>query len=62
VPYPDPARKLDFAKLEEGRASEPEAWPVPFTINIDAQPTLIDVGEGHYVRAHKGADFRELVA
>ncbi|MDA0704539.1 MAG: ABC transporter ATP-binding protein [Proteobacteria bacterium] len=62
VPYPDPARKLDFAKLEEDRASEPEAWPVPFTINVDAQPTLIDVGEGHYVRAHKGADFRELVA
>jgi peptide/nickel transport system ATP-binding protein len=62
VPYPDPARKLDFAKLEEDRASEPEAWPVPFTINVDAQPTLIDVGQGHYVRAHKGADFRELVA
>ena len=62
VPYPDPDRRLDFGQLEADRASEPEVWPVPFTINGDAQPTLIDVGEGHYVRAQQGADIREFVA
>ena len=51
VPYPDPSRQLDFTALMDGRASEPAAWPAPFC-DIEQQPTaLVDLGDGHWVRA-----------
>jgi peptide/nickel transport system ATP-binding protein len=52
VPYPDPARKLDFTALMDGRASNPAAWPPPFGVGAQRAPRLLDVGGGHYVRAH----------
>ena len=51
VPDPNPKRRLDLAALMEGRASQPEAWPAPFTINGHTHPRLVDVGDGHFVRA-----------
>jgi peptide/nickel transport system ATP-binding protein len=60
VPYPDLVRKLDLTALMEGRASDPGAWPAPFTIDAAAQPMLIDLGDGHFVRADSRADHREL--
>ncbi len=51
VPYPDPNQRLDFAALQEGRASDPSAWPPPF--NGDGGPGLVDLGDGHMVRAHR---------
>ena len=51
VPDPNPQRRLDLAELMEGRASMPDAWPAPFTINGSTQPRLVDVGDEHYVRA-----------
>jgi peptide/nickel transport system ATP-binding protein len=51
VPYPDPARRLDFSALMNGRASVPEAWPPPFTMS-STPPGLFDLGGGHFVRAH----------
>ncbi len=51
VPYPDPARRLNFSALMDGRASIPEAWPPPFTIG-NTTPSLFDLGAGHFVRAH----------
>ena len=33
VPEPDLDRKLDFAALMEGKASDPAAWPAPFRID-----------------------------
>src|SRR6185436_19070552 len=33
VPDPDLDRKLDFAALMEGKASDPRAWPVPFRLD-----------------------------
>ena len=33
------------------RASDPSAWPAPFTLNGTARPHLIDLGDGHLVRA-----------
>jgi peptide/nickel transport system ATP-binding protein len=51
VPEPNPDYRLAFDKLMEGKASQPAAWPAPFTISEAAQPRLIDVGEGHFVRA-----------
>jgi peptide/nickel transport system ATP-binding protein len=51
VPEPDPERRLDLSSLMEGRASNPAAWPAPFTVNGESRPTLVDLGEGHFVRA-----------
>nr|WP_322111166.1 ABC transporter ATP-binding protein [Tistlia consotensis] len=50
VPEPNLAHPLDLTALMEGRASEPAAWPAPFTTDGRTRPRLIDVGEGHYVR------------
>jgi len=52
VPYPDPDRKLDYAALEDGRASIPAAWPAPFNEDGTGSPGLYDLGGGHRVRAH----------
>jgi peptide/nickel transport system ATP-binding protein len=53
VPDPDPARRLDLSALMEGKASEPALWPEPFTDDgAGRRPHLIDMGDGHFVRAH----------
>ncbi len=51
VPEPSLDHPLDFSSLMDERASEPFLWPAPFTINRDARPRLVDLGEGHFVRA-----------
>ncbi|MFT5181367.1 MAG: peptide/nickel transport system ATP-binding protein, partial [Alphaproteobacteria bacterium] len=51
VPEPDINQRLDLSALMEGRASAPEAWPEPFTINGHYSPRLIELKNGHYVRA-----------
>ena len=51
VPEPNPGRRLNLTALMEGRASHPTAWPAPFTIDELAHPQLVQVGEGHFVRA-----------
>ena len=54
VPDPDPSRKLNLTALMEGKASEPPLWPEPFTDDGDQRrPRLIDMGKGHFVRAHE---------
>ncbi len=61
VPEPDLACKLDFTALMEGRASDPGAWPAPF--RADGAPLrLVDLGDGHFVRAAESADASELLA
>ena len=60
VPEPDLARKLDFAALMEGKASNPAAWPEPFCIDHGAKLELLDLGNGHYVRAHSAVDASEV--
>ncbi|MCG8511904.1 MAG: ATP-binding cassette domain-containing protein, partial [Rhodospirillales bacterium] len=52
VPYPDPRRKLDLTALMEGRASDPDAWPQPYSATAMGRPPLMEVGDGHFVRAH----------
>jgi peptide/nickel transport system ATP-binding protein len=56
VPDPDPNRRLDFDALMGGRASNPAAWPRPFTIDGTTQADLLDLGDGHFVRAEKSTD------
>ncbi|MEO8142878.1 MAG: ABC transporter ATP-binding protein [Betaproteobacteria bacterium] len=60
VPDPDLDRKLDFAALMEGKASDPRAWPAPFRLGGEARSGLLDIGNKHLVRAHEGADISEL--
>ncbi len=64
VPEPDPSRKLDLTALMQGRASIPAEWPAPFTIDDGNSGALglIDLGDGHLVRAALGASPAELVA
>jgi peptide/nickel transport system ATP-binding protein len=66
VPEPDPDYKLDLTALMEGRASIPAEWPYPFTDRdgLDDAPALrlIDVGSGHFVRAHEPPDTLELAS
>jgi peptide/nickel transport system ATP-binding protein len=51
VPNPSLDDCLDFGRVMEGKASQPGSWPAPFTIDADNQPTLIDIGNEHWVRA-----------
>jgi len=51
VPAPDLAHRLDFARLSEGRASDPTAWPEPFRRDPRNPPRLIEVAPRHFVEA-----------
>jgi peptide/nickel transport system ATP-binding protein len=51
VPAPDLEHRLDFRALMQGKASNPAAWPAPFTRNAQHRPELIDLGGGHFVQA-----------
>jgi peptide/nickel transport system ATP-binding protein len=62
VPEPNPDSRLDLSALMEGKASIPSEWPEPFTINGEHDLGLIDLGDGHYVRADPKANRQALVA
>ncbi len=51
VPYPDPQRPLDFEAIGAHRQSNPDAWPEPFRCGADGDPPMLEVAEGHFVRA-----------
>jgi peptide/nickel transport system ATP-binding protein len=59
VPQPDPKFPLDFTRLMEDKASIPCRWPAPFTIDEAHRPSLVAIGDGHYVRAENGAAIPE---
>ena len=60
VPDPDLDRKLDFAALMEGKASDPRAWPEPFRLDEGVSASMLDLGADHLVRAHASANISEL--
>jgi peptide/nickel transport system ATP-binding protein len=65
VPKPDPNDRLNLGALMDGRASEPTAWPAPFTQGGAEDPEkigFIDLGEGHFVRADRDVSREALVA
>jgi peptide/nickel transport system ATP-binding protein len=56
VPMPDPKQRLDLRMLMEGKASDPRAWPTPFTDDGSHPVLWTEVEPGHYVRiAREGA-------
>jgi peptide/nickel transport system ATP-binding protein len=62
VPYPDPARRLDFDYVMKHKNPNPAAWPVPFTVTPDVDTALIEVTEDHFVRAAVGTDMKEILS
>jgi peptide/nickel transport system ATP-binding protein len=51
IPLPDPAARLDFARICAGTPGDPAGWPRPFTRDTGHRPNLIDLGDGHLVEA-----------
>ncbi len=51
VPEPNPDHRLDLSALMEGRASNPEDWPSPFTVDGRTRLSFVEIGDGHFVRA-----------
>ncbi len=60
VPEPDPNHRLDFNNLVEEKASNPELWPHPFTVDSDSSPVMMDIGGGHYVRVEETTNVKEF--
>lgn len=59
VPTPDLDRPLDFARLMEGRSSDPKEWPEPF--RLAGRPSkMIEVAPGHLVRATSADKLSEV--
>ena len=53
VPRTDPAQRLDLTALMEGRASDPAAWPEPFSADGTSQADWVQIGQEHFVRARE---------
>ncbi len=51
VPEPSLEDKLDFDALSAAKASDPAAWPAPFTVTETTDPVLVEMAPGHYVAA-----------
>jgi len=50
VPMPNPNQRLDLRALMEGKASDPKAWPFPFTDDGSRPVLWTEVEPGHYAR------------
>jgi peptide/nickel transport system ATP-binding protein len=62
IPEPNPDTPLDFDHLMGEKASDPAAWPHPFTDNGAARPIMHDLGGGHFVRAVENVNLLELAS
>jgi len=63
VPKTDPDARLDLTALMAGKASDPAAWAAPYTTSGDLKPHLVEVREGHFVRAAiDDANAKELLS
>jgi len=56
IPEPNLDHPLHFERLMAERASDPAAWPAPFTENEEVWPVLRSLGSGHFVRADARAE------
>jgi len=55
VPEPDPDVTLDLTALMEGRASDPAAWPQPYTLAGGEPGRRIEIEPGHTVLYNRAA-------
>ncbi len=55
VPEADPNQPLDFDAIREGVMTDPGSWPEPFDVRETETMELIDLGGGHFVRAHRAS-------
>ncbi len=55
VPFPDLDRRLDFEAVISGKASEPGAWPQPYTLSATDSGEFHEIGAGHVVRVSSAA-------
>jgi peptide/nickel transport system ATP-binding protein len=62
VPKADPGSRLDLSALMEGKASDPRAWPQPFTLGPGIEAHLEHVGNGHYVRVAGAVEALKLAS
>jgi peptide/nickel transport system ATP-binding protein len=65
VPYANLNHPLDFEALMDGRMSDPEAWPGPFTVDPStsrgASMNFVEVDSGHFVLASSGTVGEEIL-
>ncbi len=52
APSPDLNHPLDFAANRDGIMTDPANWPPPYGTTGSARPDFINLGAGHFVRAH----------
>ncbi len=60
VPFPDPSHPLDFEAVRDSTMTHPDNWPAPYDVRDAADASLIDIGGGHFVRAHGRQDKRTV--
>ena len=60
VPFADLDHKLDFTSIMAERASDPESWPEPFTIQPNQESLWLSLSEKHQVRATHGSVLSDL--
>ncbi len=53
APSPDLDHPLDFSSACHGVMTEPANWPEPYAARSGERPEFVDLGNGHFVRAHK---------
>ncbi|WP_254424167.1 ABC transporter ATP-binding protein [Thalassospira marina] len=59
VPYADLDHPLDFSKIIDGKCSDPAAWPAPFTVDRNSNPSMVQLAEDHFVRMTR-PDYQEI--
>lgn len=52
VPSPDLNNPLDFNITRDGSMTEPKNWQPPYDARSGERPEFLDLGGGHFVRAH----------
>ncbi len=64
VPYPDLDRQLDFAAAGRTSASASQNWAAAFRFGERRQEAMVplELGDGHFVLAHRSANASELKA
>lgn len=60
VPFPDPSHPLDFQAVRETTMTNPDNWPNPYDVRDSTDASLIDIGGGHFVRAHDRSNLRTV--